>query len=35
MTRKAYPSDVTDAELQIIKPLLPEAQPIGRPWEVD
>jgi transposase len=35
MTRKAYPSDVTDAEWQIIEPLLPEAQGIGRPREVD
>jgi hypothetical protein len=35
MTRKAYPSDVTDAEWQIIEPLLPEAQSIGRPREVD
>ena len=31
MTRKTYPSDVTDTEWQIIKPLLPEAQEIGRP----
>ncbi len=35
MTRKVYPSDVTDAEWQIIEPLLPEAQGIGRPREVD
>lgn len=35
MTRKAYQSDVSDTEWQIIKPLLPESQPIGRPREVD
>ena len=35
MTRKVYPSDVTDAEWQIIEPLLPEAQRIGRPRFVD
>ncbi len=34
MTRKAYPSDVTDTEWQIIEPLLPEAQDIGRPRQV-
>ena len=28
MTRKAYPSDVTDTEWQIIEPLLPDAQDI-------
>lgn len=35
MTRKAYPSDVTDAEWEIIESLLPTAQGIGRPREVD
>ena len=35
MTRKAYPSDVSDAEWQMIEALLPAAQPIGRPREVD
>jgi transposase len=35
MTRKAYPCDVTDREWQIIEPLLPEAQGIGRPRQVD
>src|SRR4028118_2363681 len=34
MTRKAYPCDVTDTEWQIIEPLLPEAQDIGRPRQV-
>lgn len=35
MTRKAYPSDVSDAEWQILESLLPVAQRIGRPREVD
>ena len=35
MTRKAYPSDVTDAEWEIIESLLPTAQGVGRPREVD
>lgn len=35
MGRKAYQSDVSDAEWQIIEPLLPKAQPVGRPREVD
>jgi transposase len=35
MTRKAYPSDVTDAEWEIIESLLPTAHSIGRPREVD
>lgn len=35
MTRKAYPSDVTDTEWQIIELLLPEAQDIGRPRQVN
>jgi transposase len=35
MTRKAYLSDISDAEWEIIKPLLPQAQHIGRPREVD
>jgi hypothetical protein len=30
-----YPSDLTDAEWQIIEPLLPPDKPIGRPPEVD
>lgn len=34
MGRKAYPSDVNDAEWLIIEPLLPR-QYIGRPREVD
>ncbi len=35
MTRKAYASDVNNAEWEIIEPLLPTSQPIGRPREVD
>lgn len=35
MARKAYPSDISHAEWQIIEPLLPEVQCIGRPREVD
>lgn len=35
MTRKAYPSDVSNAEWKIIEPLLPASQPIGRPRKVD
>jgi putative transposase len=31
MERKAYPSDLSDAEWQIIKPLIPPAKPGGRP----
>lgn len=35
MARKAYSSDISDAEWKIIKSLLPKAQHIGRPREVD
>lgn len=35
MVRKAYPSDLSDTEWQVIKPLLPAEQSIGRPREVD
>ena len=31
MTRKAYPSDVTNEEWEILKKLLPSAQATGRP----
>lgn len=30
-----YPSDLTDAEWQIVEPLLPLNKPVGRPPEVD
>ncbi|WP_233222838.1 IS5 family transposase [Chroococcidiopsis sp. CCALA 051] len=35
MSRKAYPSDLTDTEWQEIKPLLPAENAIGRPRQVD
>lgn len=35
MKRKAYPSDLSDAEWQLIEPYIPEALPGGRPREVD
>jgi putative transposase len=33
--RKPYPSDLTDAQWKILKPLIPPAKPGGRPREVD
>src|SRR5215211_9312804 len=33
--RKRYPSDLTDEEWELIKPLLPPAQPGGRPRSVN
>ena len=35
MNRQPYPSDLTDAQWQLIGPLLPPAKPGGRPREVD
>lgn len=35
MKRKAYPSDLSDAEWHLIEPYIPEALPGGRPREVD
>lgn len=35
MKRKAYPSDLTDGQWEIIKPLIPSAKPGGRPRCVD
>ncbi len=35
MKRKAYPSDLSNAEWQIIKPLVPPARPGGRPRKHD
>ncbi len=32
--RRAYPSDVTDAEWSILEPLIPTAKPGGRPQEI-
>jgi len=35
MTRKPYPSDLTDAQWALIEPLLPAARPGGRPRTAD
>jgi putative transposase len=35
MTRKSYPSDLTDDQWQHIEPLIPPAKPGGRPRAVD
>jgi putative transposase len=35
MKRRAYPTDLTDAQWALIEPLLPEARPGGRPRSVD
>lgn len=35
MNRKAYPTDLKDAEWAILEPLLPKAKPGGRPRSVD
>ncbi len=35
MTRKAYPSDLTAAQWQVLAPLLPAAKPGGRPRRVE
>ena len=35
VSRKAYPSDLTDAQWAIVEPLLPAAKPGGRPRSVD
>lgn len=35
MNRKPYPSDLTDAQWQLIAPLLPAARPGGRPRKTD
>ena len=35
MTRKLYPSDLTDEQWELLSPLLPEAKPGGRPRSVD
>ncbi len=31
MTRKPYPTDLTDAQWQVLEPLVPPAKPGGRP----
>ncbi len=35
MSRKPYPSDLTDAQWQLLQPLLPAAKPAGRPRKTD
>ena len=35
MDRKAYPSDLNDAEWALMAPFIPDADPGGRPREVD
>ena len=35
MTRKAYASDLTDEQWEVLRPLLPAAKPGGRPRSVD
>src|SRR5690349_11733169 len=35
MTRKPYPSDVTDEQWAVLEPLIPPALPGGRPRKVD
>ena len=35
MGRKTYPTDLSDAQWKLIEPLLPEAEPGGRPRSVD
>jgi transposase len=35
MSRKPYPSDLTDAQWQLVQPLLPPAKPGGRPRTTD
>jgi putative transposase len=35
MTRAVYPSDLTEAQWKILKPLIPKAKPGGRPRTVD
>ena len=35
MARKPYPSDLTDEQWPLIKPLIPNADPGGRPRSVD
>jgi putative transposase len=35
MIRKRYPTDLTDAQWEVLAPLLPEAKPGGRPRSVN
>jgi putative transposase len=34
-SRKSYPSDMSDAEWEILKPILPQPKGFGHPVEVD
>ncbi len=34
-TRKPYPSDLSDSELEVLKPLLPQPKGFGHPRKVD
>jgi putative transposase len=35
MTRKPYPTDLTDEQWELLRPLLPDAKPGGRPRSAD
>src|SRR5437879_2424725 len=35
MTRRKYPSDLTDKQWELLEPLIPDAKPGGRPREAD
>ena len=35
MSRRAYPTDLTDAQWRVLEPLLPPAKPGGRPRTTD
>lgn len=35
MERQPYPTDLTDAQWEVLEPLIPPAKPGGRPREVD
>ncbi len=35
MPRKPYPTDLTDAQWELLRPLLPDAKPGGRPRSAD
>ena len=35
MARRAYPTDLTDAEWRVLEPLIPPAKPGGRPRSVE
>jgi putative transposase len=35
MSRQPYPSDLTNEQWEVVRPLLPDAKPGGRPRSVD